>query len=401
MEKKGDSSDGKKAIISISLRRTASRDVLSGVFRHLETASGWALRIMQPEENPLTPERLRTAEKEDVAGIFITESESPELMAMLAKTPLPLAVIGIKPPVLVAREGKTAFILNDNAGIGSMGANYLLKLGKFNSFGFVLTHDGAYWMEERAEGFRARIAASLPDAVVKTFPASPATGSDEDIAALAEWIVALPKPAAVMAGADWRAMHVLSACERAHVRVPTAVALLGVDNDEFLCAHASPPLSSVLPGHVEMGRRAAEMLERLASGKSNGHHKTASASPKTVIERESTKVRTPSAILVDRAKRFIHSNALQGIDVEDVVKHLKVSRRLVEIRYRAATGETIREAIESVRMDKLKRLLASTRRPIAAIAAECGFRNANSLSHRFQNRFGVSMREFRAQNRAK
>ena len=91
------------------------------------------------------------------------------------------------------------------------------------------------------------------------------------------------------------------------------------------------------------------MLERLASGKSNGHHKTASASPKTVIERESTKVRTPSAILVDRAKRFIHSNALQGIDVEDVVKHLKVSRRLVEIRYRAATGETIREAIESDR----------------------------------------------------
>ena len=40
MEKKGDSNDGKKAIISISLRRTASRDVLSGVFRHLETSSG-------------------------------------------------------------------------------------------------------------------------------------------------------------------------------------------------------------------------------------------------------------------------------------------------------------------------------------------------------------------------
>jgi DNA-binding LacI/PurR family transcriptional regulator len=180
MERKGDSNDGKKAIISISLRRASGRDVLSGVFRHLETSSGWALRIMQPEENPLTPERLRAAEKEDVAGIFITESESPELMAMLATTPLPLAVIGIKPPILQAREGQTAFILNDNSGIGSMGANYLLKLGKFNSFGFVLTHDGAYWMEGRAEGFRTRIASALPDAVIKTFPASPATGSDID-----------------------------------------------------------------------------------------------------------------------------------------------------------------------------------------------------------------------------
>ena len=260
------------------------------------------------------------------------------------------------------------------------------------------TYIGAYWIDERAEAFRARIAESLPDAVVKIFPASSEAGSDEDIAAIADWIAALPKPAAVMAGADWRAMHVLSACERAHVLVPDAVALLGVDNDEFLCAHASPPLSSVLPGHVEMGRRAAEEMGRIAAGKVGGRNKTVSIHPKTVIERESTRMRAPSAILVDRAKRFIHANALQGINVGDVVRHLKVSRRLAEIRYRAATGETIRESIESVRMDKLKRLLVSTRRPIAVLAAECGFRDANSLSHHFHHRFGVSMRAYRAAN---
>ena len=87
------------------------------------------------------------------------------------------------------------------------------------------------------------------------------------------------------------------------------------------------------------------------------------------------------------------------IRVKDVVEHLKVSQTLAELRYRAATGETIRETLESVRMDKLKRLLISTHRPIAILAAECGFRNANSLSHRFKNRFGVSMREFRAGDR--
>jgi len=180
------------------------------------------------------------------------------------------------------------------------------------------------------------------------------------------------------------------------VGVPDAVALLGVDNDEFLCDHASTPLSSVLPGHVEMGCRAAEELERIVSGNADGQQKSISIHPKSVIERDSTHVRAPSAILVDRAKRFIHDNALQGIDVGDVVRHLRVSRRLAEIRYRQATGETIREAIESVRMDRLKRLLLSTRRPVAVLAAQCGFRDANALSHRFRNRFGVSMREFRA-----
>ncbi len=396
MDKKASSDKGKKVIMSISLRRASGRDVLAGVFRYLETSSDWTLRLMQPEENPLTPEKIRDAENENVGGVFITDEESPELMRALSETTLPLAVIGIKPSYLQARKGRTIFVLNDNAGIGAMGADYLIRLGKFNSFGFVPTYDGAYWIDERAEAFRARIAATLPGTAVEIFPAAHATGSDEDIAAIADWIAALPKPAAVMAGADWRAMHVLSACERAHVHVPDAVALLGVDNDEFLCAHASPPLSSILPGHVEMGRRAAEELERIASKKGGRWYRTVSVPPTTVIERESTRVRTPSAILVDRAKRFIHANALQGIDVGDVVKHLKVSRRLAEIRYRAATGETIREAIESVRMDKLKRLLASTRRPIAVLAAECGFRNANSLSHRFQKRFGVSMRAFRA-----
>ena len=389
----------KKVVISISLLRASGRDIMSGVFRYLETSSDWTLRLMQPEENPLTPDKLRAAEEENAAGVFITKQESPELMDMLANTPLPVAVIGFTTPLLKSRKGKTAFILNDNASIGSMGADYFLNLGKFNSFGFVLTYDEAYWMEERANGFRTRIAASLPDAIVETFPASSAIGSDEDIAALAKWIAALPKPAAVMAGADWRAVQVMAACEQAHVNVPDAVALLGVDNDEFLCTHQSPPLSSILPGHVEMGRRAAEELERMIDGKGRGRRKLMSVPPKTVVERESTHQRTPSAMLVDRAKRFISANASQGIRVKDVVDHLKVSQTLAELRYRAATGETIREAIESVRMDKLKRLLASTRRPIAVIAAECGFRNANSLSHRFRNKFGVSLREFRATTR--
>ena len=395
MEKKGDSKDTKKVIVSTSLRLASRRDMLSGVFQHLEKSSGWMINLMQPEEYPLTPERLLDAWKNGVAGVLVMDTGSPKLMRALEETPLPVAVVGFNDSILKSRKGRTAFVLNDNSGIGAMGANYFLKLGKFNSFGFVLTHDGAFWMEERAEGFRTRIAASLPDAVIETFPPSPATGTDKDIAALAEWIAALPKPAAVMVGADWRAMHVLSACEKANVRVPDSMAILSVDNDEISCAHASPPLSSVLPGHMEMGRRAAEELERLIDEKGAGRRKVMPVPPKTVVERESTKIRAPSAVLVDNAKRFIHSNASQGIGVDDVVRHLKVSRRLVEVRYRAATGETIREAIESVRMDKLKRLLVSTRRPIAVLAAECGFRNLNSLSHRFKNLVGLSIREWR------
>ena len=401
MGKKFKIGEAKKVIVSISLRRASSRDVLSGVFHHLEKSSIWNISLMQPEENPLTPEKLRTAEGNGVAGVFITEADSSELMRALAETPLPVAVIGFNDSILKSRRGRTAFILNDNAGIGAMGAKYFLEIGKFNSFGFVLTNIGADWMAERAKAFRDMISAAIPGVTIKTFPASAATGSDEDIAALADWIAALPKPAAVMVGADWRAMHVLAACERAKVHVPDSVALLGVENDEFSCAHASPPLSSVLPGHVEMGRRAAEELERLIDGKGARRRKVMPVPPRTVVERESTRMRTPAALLVDRAKRFIQANALRGIDVSDVVEHLNVSRSLAEARYRAATGETIHTTIETMRMDRLKHLLVSTRRTVAALAAECGFHDANSLSHLFSKRFGISMRDYRAQARAR
>ncbi len=396
MTEKTKSGDSQKILISIrSLRRASARDVISGIFNHLERTSDCNICLMQSVENPITTEKIRNAEKSNVAGLFISKAEDAELMRALVDTPIPIAVIGIKDPVLKARKNPTVFIFNDNAGIGEMGADYFLKHGKFNSFGFVCANNDVNSMAERAEAFCNRIRSAAPNTFVSVFPPVSDPGSGKDIAALSDWILTLPKPAAIMAIADWRATHVLTACDHLKIRVPEAVSVLGVDNDEFMCAHASPPLSSILPNHVEIGRRAAEELEKLIKGKNNGWRKEITVPPQMVIERESTRICTPSAALVDRTKRFIRANATRGITVADVVDHLKVSRRLAEIRYRAATGETIREAIESAKMAKLKRLLISNRRPISAIAAECGFSNINSLSHRFQQCFGISMREFR------
>ena len=390
-----------KVILATSLLSASDRDVASGVFRHLQASPKWELRLMQPEENPLTVEKLRAAEKSGVAGVFLTDCRPTDLIRELAKSSIPVVAIGMKSPILQSRKGPTAFVLNDNAGIGEMGARHFLKLGKFNSFGFDMTRpDSEECMAERARAFRDTLRTAAPGVCVKNFIATDAPGSDDDLAAIASWISALPKPAAVMAGCDWRAVQILAACNAAHVRVPDAVALLGVDNDEFLCEHANPPLSSVLPGHEEMGSLAAREMARLLCGRAGTRHKVVSVPPMKVVERESSRVRSTAAALVDRAKRFIVSNAVKGIGVEDVVEHLHVSRRLAEMRYRAATGRTMRDSIEAVRMAKLKRLLVATDRPISALAAACGFNDANALSHLFRKRFGISMRDYRARNRS-
>ena len=391
--------DPRKAIITISLRFASSRDVLMGLFRHIESSSYWAINLMQPEDNPLTVAKLHAAERDGTNAIVITEPCSEELMLALAETPIPVASIGIKDAHLKSRKGTMVFVLNDNAAIGDMGARHFFSLGRFNSYGFVLAAPSDNWAKERSDAFCARIAASAPNAEVRVFPATPDSGSEANIGALVNWIRALPKPAAIMAACDIRAIEVLDACGRAGVSVPNAVAVLGVDNDELLCAHASTPLSSILPGHVEMGRIAAETLEKMARQKSTPRrHRVVTVPPNKVVERESTHLRSPSAILVNHAKRFIQDHATDGIGVQDVVSHLRVSRRLAEMRWRAATGETIHASIEAVRMAKLKRLLVSTRRPLSAIAAECGYKDTDALAHIFRKRFGTTMSGWRRSN---
>ncbi len=104
-------------------------------------------------------------------------------------------------------------------------------------------------------------------------------------------------------------------------------------------------------------------------------------------------------MLVERTKTFIAQNACSGISVKDIVKHLPVSQRLAELRYRTITGETMKETLLKTRLAHVKRLLASTQRPIAAVAEACGFRNPNNLAPLFKKRFGVTMPEWRTRNR--
>lgn len=390
----------KKTIISISLRCASARDVLMGIFQHIEASSNWAVNLMQPEDNPLSVKKLLAAEREGAIAVVITHQCSGELMQALSRTTLPVVFIGIRNRQLKSRKGLTVFVHNDNAAIGDMGARHFFNLGRFNSYGFALTSRENEWSRERANAFRTRIAALAPSTKISVYSPSSATDSESGNAELTEWVESLPKPTAIMADCDARAIDVLAACERTHTSVPDSVAVLGVDNDEFVCAHASTPLSSVLPGHVEMGRIAAETLCKLLKHKSRTRCLSIlTVPPNRVVERESTHLRAPSAILVERARLFIQKNATNGIRVQDVASHLRVSRRLVEMRWRAATGGTIRSAIEEVKMTKLKKLLQTTRMSISSIAVECGYRDTDALSHTFRKRFGMSMRKYRASAR--
>jgi len=172
-----------------------------------------------------------------------------------------------------------------------------------------------------------------------------------------------------------------------------------VDNDELLCNSSRPTLSSIQPDHEGLGRFGAEMLDCLMAGRKIPKRIPTSVRSTGVIERDSTRIVPPAGYIVREALAFIKSNATKGIGVDDVVRHLGVSRRLLYLRFRQMHGKSIHETILDTRLALARQKLAKTTLSLAQIATECGFGSANRLSHLFYERFKTYPMAFRGQSK--
>jgi AraC-like DNA-binding protein len=118
-----------------------------------------------------------------------------------------------------------------------------------------------------------------------------------------------------------------------------------------------------------------------------------------IIHRESTTSHSKTGRLVQRILAYVNSEALTGIGVEDVAARFKVSRSLLELRFRELQGESVYEALLRIRLDEVKRRLRHTGETISEITAACGWKNPTPPKALFKKRFGISMREYRRQSK--
>ena len=162
-----------------------------------------------------------------------------------------------------------------------------------------------------------------------------------------------------------------------------------------------PKLSSVQPDFIGEGRLAAELLEAMMNGRSIPAKKRENrVGIRAVVHRESTVPQSESGKFVQKVLAYISKEALRGIGVEDVARRFKVSRSLLELRFRELQGESVYEAMLRVRLDEVKRRLRHTSDTISEITSACGWKNATPPKILFKKRFGLSMRDYRAQGHA-
>ena len=229
---------------------------------------------------------------------------------------------------------------------------------------------------------------------------------------MSRFLSRLPPHTAVFAANDATAAEVAQAARAAGQLIPRDMTLLGVDNNESICAACVPPLSSIQVDFERTGFLVARMIgDVLAEKNAKGRRDFANAAsfapkrgsatigPLLAVRRESTRGFGRREPQILRAVEMIRLEASEGLSAGALAARFPGSRRLFELRFREARGHSVLDEILHVRLEKVFTLLARTDTPIGAIAALCGFGSDIALRQLFVSRTGMSMREWRRRNR--
>jgi LacI family transcriptional regulator len=205
----------------------------------------------------------------------------------------------------------------------------------------------------------------------------------------------LPRPLAVFAGQDNLGVTLIEICERNGIHIPDEVAVLGVDNIEFLCKCLMVPLSSVDTRLEKLGYEAAHQLNRLLNKEITKNEPPQIIRPHGVICRQSTDVLAVEHPAVIKALQFTKSNFQNPITLEDVAEYAGMSKRGMEKAFQKYLGRSPAAELRRVRLDNAKRMLTETNCKIEAIAVDCGYSNSSNLSFAFNKETGMSPRTYR------
>lgn len=288
----------------------------------------------------------------------------------------------------------------DNRVVGHVGAEHFLDRG-FTHFGYC-GFSSEDWSNERREGFREALqAVKLPCQILETVYSHELT-PDWDLAEqerIRQWLRKLPRPIAIMACNDLRALQVIAAIHDLGLRIPDEVAVLGANNETVRAEMSHPPLSSVPLNAFEWGRTAAKLLHQQMERTGEEVPRETFIEPASVVVRRSTDALAIEDPAIVKALRIIHQEGCGGLRVDDLARRVSVSRSLLERRFRKFLRRSPQEEIRNVKINRTRQLLLETDKTLAEIADLTGFEHPEYLSVMFKRLTGESPRDFRQRHR--
>ena len=369
--------------------------LLQGIVRYSRRKEQWAICRMPPafKEKIGLPGVVKFA-RDWGADAVIGQFEETDDISLFRKN-------GI---VVVAQDFKKRFqtipnITADYLGTGRMAARFYIDRG-FRNFGFFGFNE-VCWSDERCEGFRREVEAA---GYGNSFYAYNLQEIDHlwyyERDRLRDWLRMVPKPIGIMACDDNQAVLLEESCKAVGLRIPYDAAIIGVDNDELLCSLGSTTLSSIFVDIEEGGYRTAELIEKLVANP-DAPYEDIVLKPVKLVGRISTAAFATDDAQIQKAVQYIHRNYQKKISVKDVIAEVALSRRLLERRFKAVTGQTLYQYISDLKIKRFAELLLDTDDQVVGIALSLGENDTKGISRRFKQIYGCSPNEWRERNQHK
>jgi len=242
----------------------------------------------------------------------------------------------------------------------------------------------------------ARDIATMHGLPFKTIAPSQADAADQArlVKRIAETIKSMPKPCGIFAVTDLIGTAAVAAVRKTGAEIPSSVAIVSVDDDPEICENCDPTLTSVRPDFYRLGFSAASHLANMLE---YGECVPAdvSVAPLGVVRRASTQTMRIYDSTIALALEQIRLHACDGITPKDIASGFHCSRRMAEIRFKAATGKTIGGALLERRLAMACDYLAERKSSVSAIANFCGWESDIAFRKAFKSRFGTSPLKWR------
>ena len=315
----------------------------------------------------------------------------------------PTKLFGRTPVVLMDQNPKTSSrqypcVTHDSAATAALAADELLRTG-VDCYSYVPHGLKTHWNRQRENALAARIRKNRKRFIAwgaTPFSSSNSTARQDEL--VAQRLKEFPKPCGLLCANDQIAQRVMHVAAEAGLSLPRDLAIIGIDNDEFICDNTTPTLSSVLPDFQKGGYLAAELLDTVISNP-KAKPVIRHYGPLDLVRRNSTRRFATKDMLVNRALELMAANAFDpDFHTKSLLRELKCSRSLLEMRFRTMQGHSIRDEIQMLRFDKALSLLRKPNQAITPIANLCGYVSEPFFKRLFKKKTGLTMREWRKQN---
>ena len=389
---------------------SSTKTIASGAIRRLQDCPDVALHIVGAHPYD---EYGKYPVSTDCDGVITCcRMENPMARGLARRKPAIPFVFVLDPCRWPSLRPRSLSIICDNRAIAAEAADLFVR-HDLREFGYVGSrHENANteWVTARREAFASRLA----EHGFSTRAYSPTGRSDEEeSAALAAWLRALPKPCGLFVAYDQRARRVLEICRAEGISVPEQIQVVGVDNESWICESIRPTLSSIEPDFEGAGYRAAgALLEMMDGAKANaqctmrGAQCDSARGPgfvpavetfgvRRVVQRMSTIDAHGSAGRAVRARDYIRTHVGEPFSVPMLAKRLGCSLRTLQLSYRTVFGTTVAGDIAESRLDRAKELLEGSDTPVGEIGKLVGFGSQPHFARVFKARMGMSMAAWR------